>query len=82
MLYSFAVSITLTDDGDLLLGGNRQLYICNPPKKMTLSGTLGSVTYTMYIDMSNTEIQAFNIQDGILSSSGKVHFLYFSPYLF
>lgn len=76
MLYSFAVSITLTDDGDLLLGGNRQLYICNPPKKMTLSGTLEGVTYTMYIDMSNTEIQAFDIQDGILSSSGKVHFLF------
>lgn len=38
---------------------------------MTLNGKLENITYTMRIDMSNTEIQAFNIEDGILSSAGK-----------
>lgn len=62
------------DNEDLILGGNMQLYMCNPPKRMTLSRKLEDITYTMYIDMFNTEIQAFNIQDGILSSDGKFFF--------
>lgn len=61
--------ITLIDTGDLFLGGNRQLFLCNPPNKMILNGTLEGITYTMIMDMSNTEIQAFNIKDGILSSN-------------
>lgn len=60
--------ITMIDDSDLILGGNMQLYMCNPRKSMTLKGRLDDITYTMQIDMSNTEIQAFNIEDGILSS--------------
>lgn len=63
--------ITMIDDSDLILGGNMQLYMCNPRKSMTLNGKLENITYTMRIDMSNTEIQAFNIEDGILSSAGK-----------
>lgn len=39
---------------------------------MILNGTLEGITYTMIMDMSNTEIQAFNIKDGILSSNSKV----------
>lgn len=62
--------ITMIDESDLILGGNMQLYICNPRKSMTLNGRLDDITYTMQIDMSNTEIQAFNIEDGILSSDG------------
>lgn len=62
--------ITMIDDSDLILGGNMQLYMCNPRKSMTLKGRLDDITYTMQIDMSNTEIQAFNIEDGILSSDG------------
>lgn len=62
--------ITMIDDSDLILGGNMQLYMCNPRKSMTLNGRLDDITYTMQIDMSNTEIQAFNIEDGILSSDG------------
>lgn len=44
------------------------MYMCNPRKSMTLNGRLEDITYTMQIDMSNTQIQAFNIEDGILSS--------------
>lgn len=62
--------ITMIDDSDLILGGNMQFYMCNPRKSMTLNGRLDDITYTMQIDMSNTEIQAFNIEDGILSSDG------------
>lgn len=46
------------------------MYMCNPRKSMTLNGRLEDITYTMQIDMSNTQIQAFNIEDGILSSDG------------
>lgn len=68
----FVVIITLIDTGDLFLGGNRQLFLCNPPTRMILNGTQEGITYTMYMDMSNMEIQAFNIKDGILSSNSKV----------
>lgn len=68
----FVDIITLIDTGDLFLGGNRQLFLCNPPNRMILNGTLEGITYTMIMDMSNTEIQAFNIKDGILSSNSKV----------
>lgn len=65
---STPIEVMMFDNEDLILGGNMQLYMCNPPKRMTLSRKLEDITYTMYIDMFNTEIQAFNIQDGILSS--------------
>lgn len=68
----FVDIITLLDTDDLFLGGNSQLFLRNPPNKMILNGTLEDVTYKMTMDMSNTEIQAFDIKDGILSSNSKV----------
>lgn len=62
----FVDIITLLDTDDLFLGGNSQLFLRNPPNKMILNGTLEDVTYKMTMDMSNTEIQAFDIKDGIL----------------
>lgn len=55
-----------------MLGENSQMFLCNPPRRMTLEGSQGSLTYKMYMDMSNTEIQAFGIKDGILSSDGRL----------
>lgn len=68
----FVDIITLLDTDDLFLGGNSQLFLRNPPNKMILNGTLEDVTYKMTMGMSNTEIQAFDIKDGILSSNSKM----------
>lgn len=68
----FVDIITLLDTDDLFLGGNSQLFLRNPPNKMILNGTLEDVTYKMTKGMSNTEIQAFDIKDGILSSNSKM----------
>lgn len=68
----FVDIIILLDTDDLFLGGNGQLFLRNPPNKMILNGTLEDVTYKMTMGMSNTEIQAFDIKDGILSSNSKM----------
>ncbi|XP_048746426.2 lysosome-associated membrane glycoprotein 1-like [Ostrea edulis] len=61
-------SVNLNDQGDLVMGNDTQLYECNSPQKITLTGDLEGVTYSLVLDMSNTQIQAFNIQGGNLSS--------------
>lgn len=63
-------TIPLIDNRDLILGGNTQLFQCSSPQRMTMTGDLDGVTYTMYMDMSNTQIQAFGVKDGNLSTDG------------
>jgi hypothetical protein len=52
------------------MGNDEQLYKCNSPQKMTLTGEYEGVTYSLDLEMSNTQIQAFNIQNGNLSTDG------------
>lgn len=63
-------SVNLNDQGDLVMGNDIQLYECNSPQKITLTGDLEGVNYSLVLDMSNTQIQAFNILGGNLSSDG------------
>lgn len=62
--------IQMIDNGDLILGEKTRLFKCNSSQRITLNGKLGDTIYTMYMDMSNTQIQAFDIVDGNLSSNG------------
>lgn len=62
--------IQIIDNGDLILGEKTQLFKCSSSQRITLNGTFSGTTYTMYMDMSNTQIQAFDIVDGNLSSNG------------
>lgn len=64
------VTTSIIDNGDLVLGENKKLFRCNSPQRITLTGTLEKTKYTMYMDMSNTQIQAFGIKDGNLSTDG------------
>lgn len=52
------------------MGGNTQLFQCNSIQILTLNGTLKDTTYIMYMDMTNTQIQAFDMKNGKLSSDG------------
>ncbi|XP_062594160.1 lysosome-associated membrane glycoprotein 1-like [Saccostrea cucullata] len=61
-------TISLLDTGDLKLGFDTQLYRCDSSQRMTLTGDLEGTTYTMNMDMSNVQIQAFNIKNGKLST--------------
>ncbi|XP_062602256.1 uncharacterized protein LOC134263914 [Saccostrea cucullata] len=65
-----ATTTTLLDTGDLKLGNVTQLYRCISPQRMTLTGELEDITYTMLMDMSGVQIQAFNIENGTLSTDG------------
>lgn len=67
---SIPLTTSIIDNGDLLLGENKKLFRCNSPQRITLTGTLEKTKYTMYMDMSNTQIQAFGIKDGNLSTDG------------
>lgn len=62
--------IQMIDNGDLILGEKTRLFKCNSSQRITLNGKLEDTIYTMYMDMSNTQIQAFDIMDGNLSSNG------------
>ncbi|XP_061194790.1 uncharacterized protein LOC133202950 [Saccostrea echinata] len=62
-----ATATNLLDTGDLKFGSNTQLYQCESTQRMTLTGELEGTTYTMNMDMSNVQIQAFNIKNGNLS---------------
>ncbi|XP_062602274.1 uncharacterized protein LOC134263934 [Saccostrea cucullata] len=64
-----AATKNLLDTGDLKLGYIDQLYQCESTQRMTLTGVLEGTTYTMDMDMSNVQIQAFNITNGKLSTS-------------
>lgn len=68
----FVAAINLIDTGDQILGNNTQLFQCNSIQTLTLNGTLKDTTYTMYMDMTNTQIQAFDIKNGKLSSDGEL----------
>ncbi|XP_061194379.1 lysosome-associated membrane glycoprotein 1-like [Saccostrea echinata] len=60
--------IDLMTTRDSKLGDFAKLYMCKSTQRVTLNGQLGGVTYTLYIDMSNVQIQAFDIQNGNLST--------------
>uniref|UniRef100_K1QFG4 Uncharacterized protein n=1 Tax=Magallana gigas TaxID=29159 RepID=K1QFG4_MAGGI len=66
-------TINLMDNGDFNLGGKTQLFNCSSLQRIILNGTLEKTTYTMYMDMSNTQIQAFDIMDGNLSSNDNAY---------
>ncbi|XP_062596096.1 uncharacterized protein LOC134257513 isoform X1 [Saccostrea cucullata] len=63
-----STSINLLDTGDMKLGSDTQLYQCNANQIVTLTGALEGTTYTMFMDMSSVQIQAFNIKNGKLST--------------
>ena len=77
-----ADTIPMADNGDLSLGRNDQLFHCTSSQRMTLTGKLEDIEYTMQMDMSNTQIQAFNIKDGNLSSDGRLFLIQPSILLF
>ncbi|XP_062613761.1 uncharacterized protein LOC134275495 [Saccostrea cucullata] len=64
-----ATSTNLLDTADLNLGRDTQLYQCIPPQRITLIGELEDTIYTMDMDMSGVQIQAFNIRNGKLSTN-------------
>lgn len=68
----FVGAESIVDYGEIMLGEYRQMFLCNPTTRLTLKGLLEDITYTMYMDMSNTEIHAFGIKDGILGVDGKL----------
>ncbi|XP_062606827.1 lysosome-associated membrane glycoprotein 2-like [Saccostrea cucullata] len=63
-----ATTTNLLDTGDLILGNYTQLYQCLSPQRMTLNGVLEGTTYTLFMDMSSVQIQAFNIENGTIST--------------
>ncbi|XP_062580476.1 lysosome-associated membrane glycoprotein 1-like [Saccostrea cucullata] len=63
-----ATTINLLDTGDLTLGSIAQLYQCESSQRIALIGVLEGTIYTLYMDMSNVQIQALNITNGKLST--------------
>lgn len=68
----FVGAESIVDYGEIMLGEYRQIFLCNLTTRLTLKGLLEDITYTMYMDMSNTEIHAFGIKDEILGVDGKL----------
>lgn len=66
----FVGADSIVEYGEIMSGDCRHMFLCNPRTHLKLKGLLEDITNTMYMDMSNTEIHAFDIKDVIFGVDG------------